>query len=227
LVLTSIHRKEWIEHRLQELAQVFAVAVGGFSVLDNHLHLLVRLDPEVAKGWSDEEVVRRWGQLFPPRDNSRQPLPVSNDWIQCRLKDAGWVATARAFAKPELVHHLIVFPGCAARPWALLCDAFGVGHCDHFGVPVPRVRCATLGFVVQRFQRGTLRAFRRSSSQGALRDPGFCCATLSAWDIAIISAFQFPGCAARPWALFSAAAEFDREALHSVFDVCSPRPPGQ
>ena len=29
--------------------------------MDNHLHLLVRLDPEVAKGWSDEEVVRRWG----------------------------------------------------------------------------------------------------------------------------------------------------------------------
>jgi len=26
-------RKEWIEQRLQELAQVFVVAVGGFSVL--------------------------------------------------------------------------------------------------------------------------------------------------------------------------------------------------
>jgi len=60
-------RKDWIEHRLKELAQVFAVAVGGFSVLDNHLHVLVCLDPDVAKGWSDEEVVRRWGQLFPPR----------------------------------------------------------------------------------------------------------------------------------------------------------------
>jgi len=80
---------------VQALAEVFAVAVGGFSVLDNHLHLLLRLDPDVAKGWSDEEVVRRWGQLFPPRDKSRQPLPVSNAWIQWRLKDAGWVATAR------------------------------------------------------------------------------------------------------------------------------------
>jgi len=59
------------------------------------LHLVVRLDPDVAKGWSDEEVVRRWGRLFPPRDKSRQPLPVSNDWIQWRLKDATWVATAR------------------------------------------------------------------------------------------------------------------------------------
>jgi REP element-mobilizing transposase RayT len=61
-------RKLWIEHRLRELAEIFGVAVGGFSVLDNHLHLLVRLDPDVAQGWSDEDVVRRWGRLFPPRD---------------------------------------------------------------------------------------------------------------------------------------------------------------
>ena len=58
-------RKGWIQNRLEELAQIFGIAVGGFSVLDNHLHLLLRLDQEVAKGWSDEEVVRRWGRLFP------------------------------------------------------------------------------------------------------------------------------------------------------------------
>src|SRR5450755_3250279 len=90
-----VDRKQWIERRLQELAEIFAVAVGGFSVLDNHLHVLVRLDPDVAKGWSDEEVVRRWGSLFPPRDKSRRPLPVSESWVQWRLKDAPWVETAR------------------------------------------------------------------------------------------------------------------------------------
>jgi hypothetical protein len=63
----ELDRKQWIELRLQELADIFAVAIAGFSVMDNHLHVLVRLDPEVAQGWSDEEVVRRWGRLFPPR----------------------------------------------------------------------------------------------------------------------------------------------------------------
>jgi hypothetical protein len=87
--------KRWIELRLQELAEIFAVAVGGFSVMDNHLHVLVRLDPDVAKGWSDEQVVRRRGALFPPRDKSRQPLPVSEGWVQWRLKDAPWVVMAR------------------------------------------------------------------------------------------------------------------------------------
>ena len=52
-------RKCWIEHRLEELAEIFAVAVAGFAILDNHVHLLVRLDPEVARGRSDEDVVRR------------------------------------------------------------------------------------------------------------------------------------------------------------------------
>jgi len=62
------NRKEWLENRRDELADIFAVAVGGFSVLDNHLHVLARLDPDVAEAWSEEEVVRRWGRLF--RDSS-------------------------------------------------------------------------------------------------------------------------------------------------------------
>ena len=49
-------RKEWIEHRLKELAEIFGISVAWFAVLDNHLHLLVRLDPETVKNWSDEEV---------------------------------------------------------------------------------------------------------------------------------------------------------------------------
>ena len=63
--------------------------------MDNHLHVLVRLDPELAGHWSDEEVVRRWGRLFRPRDKSRQPIPVSNAWVEWRLTDAAWVAKAR------------------------------------------------------------------------------------------------------------------------------------
>jgi hypothetical protein len=53
-------RRVWIDRRLEELAQIFTIAVGRFSVLDNHIHVLFRLDPEVAAGWSDEDVVRRW-----------------------------------------------------------------------------------------------------------------------------------------------------------------------
>jgi len=64
-------------------------------VLDNHQHLLVRLDPALGDGWSDEEVVRRWGRLFPPHDKARQAMPVAENRVQAKLKEAGWVAEAR------------------------------------------------------------------------------------------------------------------------------------
>jgi hypothetical protein len=53
------NRKKWLENRLEELGEIFAVALGGFSLMDNHLHVLLRLDPAVARTWSDDEVVRR------------------------------------------------------------------------------------------------------------------------------------------------------------------------
>jgi len=110
-------RKGWIEHRLEELAEIFSVAVAGFAILDNHLHLLVRLDPDVARGWSDEDVVRRWGRLFPPRDKARQVAPVSDEWVQARLKDARWVATAR-----QRLHSLSWFMKCLKEPLSRLAN---------------------------------------------------------------------------------------------------------
>ena len=37
-------RKDWIDNRLKELDRIFAVSVGGFSIMDNHLHFLLRID---------------------------------------------------------------------------------------------------------------------------------------------------------------------------------------
>jgi hypothetical protein len=111
------NRKQWIENRLEELAEIFAISVGGFSVMDNHLHVLVRLDPDVATAWSDEEVVRRWGKLFPPRDKSRQPLPVTKAWVEWRLKDIAWVATART-----RLQSLSWFMKCLKEPLARLAN---------------------------------------------------------------------------------------------------------
>jgi hypothetical protein len=111
------NRKEWLEDRLEELAGIFAVTVGGFSVMNNHLHLLLRLDPEVAQSWSDEDVVRRWGRLFPPRDKLRQPIAVSEHWIQWRLSDSKWVATAR-----QRLQNLGWFMKCLKEPLSRLAN---------------------------------------------------------------------------------------------------------
>jgi hypothetical protein len=113
----STNRKEWIENRIKELSEVFAVGVGGFSVMDNHLHLLLRLDPNVAQGWSDEDVVRRWGRLFPPRNKSRKPLPVSDAWVQEQLNDVAGVALLR-----ERLQDISWFMKCLKEPLARLAN---------------------------------------------------------------------------------------------------------
>ncbi len=71
-------RKQWLEDRLRQLSAIFAISIGGYSVLDNHLHVMSRLDPDVAKRWSKEEVLRRWCKLYPPRGKNRKPLKTSS-----------------------------------------------------------------------------------------------------------------------------------------------------
>ncbi len=63
------HRRGWIRDRLEFLASVFAIDCLTFSVMHNHIHLVLRSRPDVVAAWSDEEVARRWLRLFPRRRN--------------------------------------------------------------------------------------------------------------------------------------------------------------
>ena len=58
------HRRGWVETRIRELASVFAIDVAAYAVMSNHYHVVLRVDAARARGWSDEEVLRRWTQLF-------------------------------------------------------------------------------------------------------------------------------------------------------------------
>lgn len=57
------HRRDWLRGRIEALASIFAIEVGSFAILENHFHVLVRNRPDIAKSWSDEEVVRRYLRL--------------------------------------------------------------------------------------------------------------------------------------------------------------------
>ena len=58
------HRRQWIEERLQILVDVFAIDVAAFSIMSNHTHLVLHVDHEAAKVWTEDEVLTRWGMLF-------------------------------------------------------------------------------------------------------------------------------------------------------------------
>ena len=59
------HRKAWVLDRLRELARLFGVEVCDYAVMSNHLHIVLRNRPDVARQWSDDEVAIRWRKLFP------------------------------------------------------------------------------------------------------------------------------------------------------------------
>lgn len=61
------HRREWIRWRLEFLASAFGIDCLTYTVMHNHIHLVLRSRPDVVKFWSDKEVARRWLMLFPCR----------------------------------------------------------------------------------------------------------------------------------------------------------------
>ncbi|WP_298775236.1 transposase [uncultured Shewanella sp.] len=58
------HRREWVEDRILELADVFAIDICAYAVMSNHLHLVLNVDIYEANSWSELEVAERWHQLF-------------------------------------------------------------------------------------------------------------------------------------------------------------------
>ena len=61
------HRRELIRQRMEFLASAMGVEVLAFSVMSNHLHIILRNRPDVVSEWSDDEVAQRWWKLCPAR----------------------------------------------------------------------------------------------------------------------------------------------------------------
>jgi len=62
------HRRGWVRGRLRELSEAFSIEIYAYAVMSNHLHVVLRTDPDVAAEWSAEEVVLRWRRVFPRFD---------------------------------------------------------------------------------------------------------------------------------------------------------------
>lgn len=58
------HRRIWIEKRIFQLSQVFALDICAHAVMHNHLHLVLHVDMDAVKNWTTLEVIERWHQLF-------------------------------------------------------------------------------------------------------------------------------------------------------------------
>lgn len=58
------HRRGWIEDKIQELVDVFALDVCAYAIMSNHYHVVLHVDNEQALSWSFDDVIHQWHQLF-------------------------------------------------------------------------------------------------------------------------------------------------------------------
>jgi len=61
------HRREWFEKRLKKLSSAFSIDVCAYAIMHNHNHLVLHVDTERAKTWSNTDVIRRWHSVHPSK----------------------------------------------------------------------------------------------------------------------------------------------------------------
>ncbi len=97
------HRKRWLVTRIKQLAAEFAIDICAYAVMSNHYHLVLHVNVEQAKRWSNDEVMRHWTALFPGNAKLIETLQKNADspaakqrlnatlatWREC-LQDISW-----------------------------------------------------------------------------------------------------------------------------------------
>ena len=123
------HRKQWLVDRIKTLGDIFSMDVCAYAAMSNHYHLILHVDLDQAKQWTDREVIERWGSLFPKSiaavAASGQPLTreqknavdLQVDAWRERLSDISWFM--RCINEP-LARLANQEDGCTGRFWPLL-----------------------------------------------------------------------------------------------------------
>ena len=95
------HRKEWIRERLEELAAVFAIDICGYAVMSNHIHLVLRVRPDLARGWSFKYLtLLKWtGQQLRAGKRGTIPDQIAPILERSGVIGEGWVETVRQFGR--------------------------------------------------------------------------------------------------------------------------------
>lgn len=84
------HRKAWIVNRLKFLVEIFAINVCAYAVMNNHYHVVLHVDESAAQSWSTDEVIKRWGRLFPKNAKTYMHLNHKIALWRERLTSISW-----------------------------------------------------------------------------------------------------------------------------------------
>ncbi|CAM3606547.1 hypothetical protein VA7868_03517 [Vibrio aerogenes CECT 7868] len=54
------HRRDWLEHRILKLANIYCIDICAYAVMSNHYHLVVHINRAKAESLSNDAVIGRW-----------------------------------------------------------------------------------------------------------------------------------------------------------------------
>ncbi len=84
------HRKAWIVDRLKYLADIFAIKICAYAIMSNHYHVVLYVEEKQADAWSEEEIIRRWSDIFPKDAKENKHLKQKIQLWKERLTSISW-----------------------------------------------------------------------------------------------------------------------------------------
>lgn len=122
------HRRAWLEDRLLQLPEVFAIDIAAYAIMSNHYHVILHINTDRAKTWTDLEVVERWHQLFNGTVLSQKYLKndvelskaemmtfqLTIDEWRSRLQDISWFMRV---LNEAIAREANAEDGCTGRFW--------------------------------------------------------------------------------------------------------------
>lgn len=114
-------RRRWLLERMEFLARHLAIEIYAYAIMENHLHILIRIRPDLVRQWDDRQVAsRRLGVL--PRKPRSSPATghgtrdSENPALRALLSSPEQLRKARLdLADPGFFHRLLKEP--CARIW--------------------------------------------------------------------------------------------------------------
>ncbi len=118
------HRRQWIEDRLFELANIFAVGIHSYAVMSNHVHLVVHVNPTLTASWTDTEVAERGVALHCPanftqamrqrRVSAWKDDPERLAWLRIKLGSLSFFMQA---LNQPIARAANIEDGCTGKFW--------------------------------------------------------------------------------------------------------------
>ncbi|MGI6524009.1 MAG: transposase [Bdellovibrionota bacterium] len=82
------HRKDWVRDRLIFLSSIFSIDILNYSIMDNHLHVLIKTNFSKLKTLSDRELAYRWRKLYPKTFKGKdKPATPSEEEVTLLVND--------------------------------------------------------------------------------------------------------------------------------------------